>query len=543
LDRDLPVSQSRAGAYSDAYTTEGGRHWNLPLTVGIVLFALVSFYAALVVVSQVDQDYLPGNELKLPIVVKDLPGVSDDECSKEGGDRRINILLMGLDLRRDEPEDMPARTDTVAVMTIEKCAKTAGVLSIPRDLLVDIPVDEDYIVSDRINTAYERGEMREKGSGPQVAMDTIELNFGIEIDYYAILNFNNFIEIIDELGGITVDVPEYVYDPAYSDCNACPYYEVEFTPGPTEMDGETALAYVRLRKSDNDFKRIERQQLVMRAIAKKAASLEWLGNPAKAKSLYDKYKNSVKTNIRDSELPGLALLSRDVGVDNIRMESLAEAVYPCPYSVCGGAAMLLPIEEKVQEIINRIFGDPRLQSENAVIKIINGTTIPDLGAQLAAFLRTQGIDSEHVIVDELANGQLYETTIVIDLAGKKYTAQKLAEWLKIQPIRLKSADELTSGQLAQFNPGTATILVVLGADAQVPEVEEPEVPVEEYIPPEPIFEEETPMPEPTDQPVFEPEPTPEPTEAPEPTLEPIPTPEPPPEPTEAPQPTEPAAGG
>ena len=111
------------------------------------------------------------------------------------------------------------------------------------------------------------------GGGAGLVKDTIEHNFNIPIDYYVLLNFNNFIELIDELGGIDIDVPEYAYDPAYNDCNDCYYYPVEFLEGPEHMVGERALAYARIRASDNDFKRIERQQLVVKATARKAADL------------------------------------------------------------------------------------------------------------------------------------------------------------------------------------------------------------------------------------------------------------------------------
>jgi LCP family protein required for cell wall assembly len=92
-------------------------------------------------------------------------------------------------------------------------------------------------------------------------MEAVEHNFDIPIDYYAVLNFNNFIEIVDELGGIDVDVPAYIYDGAYNDCLYCPYYPVEFEAGPEHMDGETALTYARLRHADNDFKRMNASSL------------------------------------------------------------------------------------------------------------------------------------------------------------------------------------------------------------------------------------------------------------------------------------------
>jgi anionic cell wall polymer biosynthesis LytR-Cps2A-Psr (LCP) family protein len=159
---------------------------------------MAAFYAALIVASQLDDTFLPGNELSVGIT---LPGVDDaaDEPTLEG---RINILVMGLDLRRDQSPETPARTDTVFILSLEPVTKTAGILSIPRDLLVDIPDGYGDYIPDRINTAYERGELREEGTGPMWRWRLSSIT-DIPIDHYAILNFNNFIEIVDELGAST----------------------------------------------------------------------------------------------------------------------------------------------------------------------------------------------------------------------------------------------------------------------------------------------------------------------------------------------------
>ncbi len=515
------------------------RHFNPLLIIGIALWGMAAFYAALIVASQLDETFLPGNELPLPGGIP-LVDETQKEPSLEG---RINILVMGLDLRRDENPETPARTDTVFILSLEPVTKTAGILSIPRDLLVDIPDGHGDYIPDRINTAYERGELREEGTGPDVAMETVEHNFDIPLDYYAILNFNNFIEIVDELGGIDVDVPSYVYDSAYNDCRDCPYYPVEFVEGMQHMDGETALAYARLRKMDNDFKRIERQQIVMKAIARKASDIGVIAdNPAKAKSLYDAFKDAVKTNISDFKVGGLALLGHQIGVDNIRMESLAGAVYPCPASMCGGAAMLLADQAKVEEIKARIFGDVRIQAEAAVIKIVNGTETPDLAGEFATYVQSKGIPEDKIVIDEEANGKLYNNTIVINFGQKDVTSESIAEWLSLSSTRIKTPADLTASELAQFEDSTADIVVVLGSDVNLPELPTPTysdpgyndyydpgtaTPDDSYIP------EETPTPEP-DFETSEPEPTdtpePEPTDTPEP--EPTDTPEP--EPTETP---------
>ena len=188
---------------------------------GIAAFGLLTFYLALVVATQVDGYLLPGRQLNLG-VPEVIPGVELDTPEHASIEERINIVVLGLDQRRDEPDDTPARTDSVMILTMDPFSKTGGAFSIPRDTWLDIPDGYGGYITDRINVAYEMGEYNYDdypGGGAGLVKDTIEHNFNIPIDYYVLLNFNNFIELIDELGGIEIDVPEYAYDPAYNDCN------------------------------------------------------------------------------------------------------------------------------------------------------------------------------------------------------------------------------------------------------------------------------------------------------------------------------------
>ncbi len=447
----------------------GRRRYNPALIFGIPIFAVFAFYVMLVVVTQADQIFLPGNDLNIG-VFKVVPGVDSGENPDYASiEERINIAVLGLDQRRDEPADMPARTDTVFVLTLDPFSKTAGIFSIPRDTAVDIPDGYGGYVKNRINVAYETGEYTYQnypGGGAGLVKDTIEYNFGIPIDNYILLNFNNFIELIDELGGIEVDVPEYVYDGAYNDCNRCPAYPVEFLPEPQHMDGETALAYARIRKSDNDFKRIERQQVVIKATAMRAADLGTLlgGNPL---SLFNKYKDSVKTDISDFRIPGLARLGQQVGFDNIVMVSMAPATYACQTG-CGGAAWQLVDQQKMEELKARVFSDGRLQGEHAVVKVLNGTETPDLAGSFASFLSDQGLGSEQITIDEYANGELYDRTVIYDLSGKLYTATKLAEWLNLDTALIKPADDPDTQRLRESSP-SSDVVVILGADVDLPD--------------------------------------------------------------------------
>ena len=454
----------------------GRRRFSLPIIAGIVAFGLLSSYASLVVAFQVIPVIFPGRQPDLGVQI--LPAVDTNTPEHANIEERINILMLGLDLRTDEPENTPSRTDSVMVLTMDPFSKTGGAFSIPRDTWVEIP--DGYgdsecaefdapstcgYIQDRINTVYERGEYTYKGydgGGAGLVKDTIKHNFDIPIDNYVVLNFENFMELIDELGGIEIDVPEYAYDPSYADCMSCPHYPVEFLEGPEQMDGERALAYARIRASDNDFKRIERQQLVLKAVARKAADLGTVfSNPL---NLYKKYNDAVKTDISELQIPGLADLARQIGPDNIRTVSMADATYPCDY--CPGAVLLYN-QAKMERLRDQVFGEFQLD-DGATVAILNGTEVPDLAAYLASLLQSQGITSDRLRTDELKNGPLFERTVIVDLDGKSKTVDKLREWLKLPASRVETTAD---PEAEEFIDGDADVVVVLGSDVDLTELE------------------------------------------------------------------------
>ena len=446
---------------SDEAALRPHRRVHLPLLAAIAGFGMLTFYLALVVATQVDGYIFPGRQLNLG-VPEVIPGVELDTPEHASIEERINIVVLGLDQRRDEPDEGSYRTDSVMILTMDPFSKKGGAFSIPRDTWLDIPDGYGGYITDRINVAYEMGEYNYKdypGGGAGLVKDTIEHNFNIPIDHYVILNFNNFIDLIDELGGIDIDVPEYAYDPAYDDCNACYAYSVEFLEGPEHMDGERALAYARIRASDNDFKRIERQQLVVRATVRKAADLGTVFS--NALSLYRQYKNAVKTDISDLQIPGLADLAQQIGPDNIRTVSMAEATYPC--NSCPGAVLLWN-EAKVEELKARVFSEDAFNEDAATVKILNGTEVPDLARYVKSLIGTRGITSDRVLTDELLDGPLYDETIVVNLDGKEYTAEQIAEWLDLPAARVVTAAD---PEAAEFLGITSDVVVVLGADVDL----------------------------------------------------------------------------
>jgi LCP family protein required for cell wall assembly len=235
------------------------------------------------------------------------------------GDEPINILLLGVDTRAGETT--PPRSDTIIVVRVDPVLERVDILSIPRDLLVDIP---GYYAT-KINAAYPMGELDESlaGGGPTLAAQTVEYNFGIFIHYYAEVDIAGMEKVIDILDGIIIDVPGIVKDEQYPTENFG-YTRVYFTPGLQLMDGRTAVRYSRTRHDDGDFARQERQQHVLLALRERALSS---GIITKLPEIISEVGDSVRTDLSRRQVLSLARLAQDVGRENIFMHSLQDYVH------------------------------------------------------------------------------------------------------------------------------------------------------------------------------------------------------------------------
>jgi LCP family protein required for cell wall assembly len=449
--------------YPPEETGRGGGQWSPLLVFGIALFAAATFYFALIVATQADKFFLPGNEIDLPGLNR-LPGVDSGQPAAASIEERINILVMGLDRRVDEPKGNPTRTDTMFVVTIDPYSKTAGVFSIPRDLWVEIPDGQGSYSKERINVAYEYGPLRNyPGGGPGLAIDTVEHNFDMRIDHYVVLDFVGFMELVDAVGGIDVDVKDVVWDPSYCNTTDCSdRKEVYFEPGLQHMDGELALQYVRVRYGSDDLKRIERQQDVIRATLDAALSAELL-IPNRAVAIYDKFRDAVDTDISAFKVPGLALLAQDIPPESITNISLASAVQE---GYAGDAAVLFPIWEQVEVLKAQLFFDGQLRSEAAFVEVQNGTQTPGLATSVMDYLTKQGFPEADLTIGNATDGLDHQQTLIYDLAGKPYTAKKLAAWLGLPASRVEEVRADTTP--VPVPSSAADIVVVLGVDARIP---------------------------------------------------------------------------
>lgn len=426
---------------------------------------MVAAYLALVIITRVDSIFLPpGRQITLGPVGGVLPGV--DSGGSSGSQDRVNILVMGLD-RRAREGDIPTRTDSLFVVSVDPKTHTTGILGIPRDLWVSIPGKGGGSYKDRINTVYVAGEnAKYDGGGVGLLKDVLAADpFDIKIDKYVIIDLKGFESIIDDLGGIDVDVPDRVYDPYYSETELPgDYFPVDVEPGVQHMDGKHALAYARVRFSSDDLDRIQRQQRVIFAAIAKANSLNVLKN---APSLWSKYKDTVKTDVADYEIPKYAVLAADVK-DNIHAVSLGPAT--APYTTAGGAEVLVGNTEMIHQIVESVFTDKAADvaaqasatPEPVRIEVQNGTGTEGLANGIVRYIIGRGYPANDLNAANVFDGQSHSMSEIIDVTGKhRNNAYILADWLKIPTSNVRVA---TASERAAMGANPAEIVVVLGTD-------------------------------------------------------------------------------
>ncbi|MGM8366166.1 LCP family protein [Virgibacillus sp. W0181] len=197
----------------------------------------------------------------------------------------VSVLIMGVDSSEKRANEDSARTDTLMLATLNKDDKSVKLLSIPRDSYVYIP---EVGYETKINHAHAYG-------GPEATMETVEQLLDIPVDYYARVNFEAFMEMVDAVDGINVDVPYELKEQDSKDrANAIHLY-----PGEQHLNGEEALALARTRKLDNDIERGKRQQEIIKALLDRAVSLDSI---LKYDDIINAVGGNMKTNMTFNEM-------------------------------------------------------------------------------------------------------------------------------------------------------------------------------------------------------------------------------------------------
>jgi LCP family protein required for cell wall assembly len=325
------------------------------------LFVLAALYVCAAVVTAVQPLPVPFTPIRLavpfpggPPLIFGLPN------------RPFTVLIIGLDRRPSETG--PSRTDTVLLLRIDPKHDRAAFLSIPRDAFMEIPGSDGSWSRDRINTAFVYNWSVEDGdAAPRAVMTTIEHNLGIGIDHYVIFDQYSAKDLIDALGGVTVDNPREFGQADYSDddVNVIPQ---EFPEGKLKLDGYEAVAYGRIRQGSTDFDRIERQQRVGAALIDRASSPLSIFRMPRA---YGAFRDAVKTDMSMRQSAGVLALLKRVPDDRLKTKSLGDAAVSC--ASCSASIQLLdPV--RVQQIVAEAFGDEETAQRAAELLVAAGVT-------------------------------------------------------------------------------------------------------------------------------------------------------------------------
>jgi LCP family protein required for cell wall assembly len=352
------------------------------------------------------------------------------------GGSRIYIAFFGLRGGDIAGEDCPKCTDTIIVFTVDPITKSAGMISVPRDMYVNIP---GFSYS-RINTAWTTGEAAKvPGGGPGLAMQAVSQLLGVPIQYYVQVDFDTFVQIIDLIHGVDIYNDEnLVLDRVGSGNDKL----VLTCCGMRHLGGKGALAYARGRHTaDGDVDRSRRQQKLILAIRDKVLKPELFPSlMAEAPQLYNTFQAGIHTNMTLDQAIRLAALVSTIPVERIQQGLIDNHMVNFGNVTLGGqnASILMPIPDKIRELRDQIFtvggptspiaqGDPKalMQADAARVEVTNNTYTANLDSRTGNFLVTQGMN---VTALGRPTGQANQTVVVV-YSPKLYTLRYL-----IQPL-------------------------------------------------------------------------------------------------------------
>jgi len=419
------------------------------------------------IVSGEPQPQDAGEQVEAPAT----PGVPEptlDATPDNPKPERFNILVLGLDVPDSGVE--ASRTDTIIVVSIDPTGGPVTMLSIPRDLWVPIgPYGEN-----RINTAYFLGEVKDyPGGGPALLRATVEQTFGIHIDRYVAGDFDGFEELVDQFGGVMVEVKADIYDPAFPDGQGG-VKTVSIPAGTYRMDGEMALIYARSRHTTSDFDRAQRQQALLLALRDEVLRRESIPSLiTKLPGLYRTTTDYVVTDLTLDDLIRLARTASDIDVNNIET-AVIDHTMTNRYFTDKGWDVLLPIPEKIELLIERLFrqpgepaaetavygleASPEIAREAATILVANGSGRAGLAEATAEYLRAQGFTVSQWA--DLDRGD-YGATVIVVYTDKPSTVAALTSALDLSSASVRSSP-------GSPNPEQVNIKVILGQDFTLP---------------------------------------------------------------------------
>ncbi len=324
---------------------------------------------------------------------------SSEEKIKGEENNLVNILLLGIG---GENHSGGGLTDTIMVMSAKPNSGEMALISIPRDLHIKIPDSEQYL---KINAVKEFGDssknLTKYKTGSELIKKTVGEITDLNIHYCMQLDFQGFIEMIDRLGGIDINLEEEINDPKYPDFNRGydPFY---ISAGRHHLDGATALKVARSRYSRRgDFDRVKRQQIIIRAAKQKFFEKYSSFDLLAFNGIFNLLGDHLKTDIQLKELKGFYRLAKKIDTHKITSQTIDTSNYLKSGHI-GGAYTLKTKSgdyEELRQFSKDIFklsiSEERkelIKNEQAKIEIQNGSGFPELANKITKDLEELGFE-------------------------------------------------------------------------------------------------------------------------------------------------------
>ncbi len=311
------------------------------------------------------------------------PSLVPNELRVISLNKKLNILVLGCDEVFEEVEKgtkvIKGRSDTIVILSCNPFNNTLNILNVPRDTKINIPGHG----SEKINFLNSIG-------GPIFAKKCIEKLLNIKIDNYVMVNVQGLNKIIDEIGGIVIDVPQKMQ---YQDVTAM--LNIDLSPGRQVLNGQQAVGFVRFRHDNlGDIGRIQRQQTFMRAVIKK------LLDPitfTKLPEIISIYKKIIITDLKSKEVIKIANFIRNVPNSN---QSIV--ILPGEFGHYNKVGYWIPNQEEINKIVKKMFYSEkdflrfkRSNPKDIKVSILNGSKKDNhLGTKISNILREHGYTVE-----------------------------------------------------------------------------------------------------------------------------------------------------
>jgi polyisoprenyl-teichoic acid--peptidoglycan teichoic acid transferase len=399
-----------------------------------------------------------GSNQSLTSRISDLVSVGSGSKVIGESEGQVNVLLLGIG---GPGHDGPYLSDTIMLAQLKPEEKKATLISVPRDYLVNTK----EFGQGRINAVFAQtySNTKDWNKAGQATIDVVEKMSGLEIPYFAVIDFDGFEKTIDLLGGVEIQIDRTFTDYTFPNDTNGYLPAVTFTEGMETMDGERALIFARSRhaagEEGTDFARGVRQQKIIHAAKSKVVSLNIVADAGKINELFTIVGDHFHTNLTPGEMIRLYTLTKDFGAENVASLSLdPETKLICPKILEeSGAYVLTTCAGKTsQDIIDYFknsFDSSVLVAEQAVVWLADSTVAQKLYKSAEAELAANGLTVYKVIY----TGKPLTQNVVYAVNPKEATLNLIKERLNASAVSLAPPG-------IKIDPAKVDMVVILGQE-------------------------------------------------------------------------------